>query len=92
MRRGDSVRGQSLRVDRCLGRVRSRKEICRLRMRCPRLELLRGQTHPEGVRLRKGLEGCGAATPQAGPERESAEPRKARFPAEPEMRPNLFYS
>jgi hypothetical protein len=41
---------------------------------------------------RKGLEGCGAATPQAGPERESAEPRKARFSAQPKMRPDYAYS
>jgi hypothetical protein len=52
--------------------------------------------HPEGVLTAQGvanpadllLEGCGAATPQAGPERGSAEPRKARFFAEQKMRPN----
>jgi hypothetical protein len=39
------------------------------------------------VEMRKGLEGCGAATAQPGPERVSAEPRKARFFAEQKMRP-----
>jgi hypothetical protein len=38
--------------------------------------------------LSKGVEGCGAATAQAGAEA-IAEPRKARFPAQPEMRPNF---
>jgi hypothetical protein len=43
---------------------------------------------PKGcVEARKGLEGCGAATAQPGPER-TAEPRKARFFAEQKMRPN----
>jgi hypothetical protein len=53
-----------------------------------------GHAHPEGVRrfVRKGLEGLrklvSEATAQPGPERESAEPRKARFFAEQKMRPN----
>jgi hypothetical protein len=57
----------------------------------PRLGTRRVPAHP-------GLLGCysardwrGAEQPRrgaAGLERESAEPRKARFPAEPEMRPN----
>jgi hypothetical protein len=35
---------------------------------------------PGTIFPRKGLEGREAATPQAGPERGSAEPRKARSP------------
>jgi hypothetical protein len=46
---------------------------------------------PKGcVEVRKGLEGCGAATAQPGPERVSAESRKARFSAQPKMRPNYY--
>jgi hypothetical protein len=47
-----------------------------------------GQSHRDWL-PRKGLEGCGAATPKAGPERVSAEPRKARFFAKQKMRPNF---
>jgi hypothetical protein len=64
-----------------------------LRSKTPRLD----PAHPVGVLPRKGLEGCGAAvgghaaTAQPGPERVSAEPRKARFFAEQKMRPNEFW-
>jgi hypothetical protein len=89
MRRGGPVRGQPLRVDRGLGHVRiSRKETRRLRMRCPRLELLRkgGQARRLGcldiIRGRlaatatRARDWRGLATAQPGPER-TAEPRKA---------------